>query len=273
MTRPWNVLAIGAMVAITLHWLGFPLEELWHGGAFGWIAVPMLIGAAGNLINDFFDLKEDRINKPHRVKVGRTVKRRVVIVTHWGLTLAALIWSAWLSRSNGNILPLALAASFSLALYLYSPWLKGRGALGNVTVATCVAGLCLWAMSSTLDLGDYSNTTDIQCINFVFMVFLLTFLREWVKDILDMEGDVAAQHRTLASRWSFARSKVLLWTGLGLFAGLSVWWTWERTLDNWQIMALAIGGAGSASALLCKNTKALSAWLKVALGTLFLSLL
>ena len=49
---------MGAMVAITQRWLGFPLEELNHLGTFGWIAVPMLIGAAGNLINDFFDLKE-----------------------------------------------------------------------------------------------------------------------------------------------------------------------------------------------------------------------
>ena len=191
LTRPWNVLAMGAMVAITQRWMGFPLEELYHVGAFGWIAVPMLVGAAGNLINDFFDLKEDRINKPHRVRVGRTVKRRVVIVTHWGLTLAALIWSGWLSRSSGNILPLALAASFSLALYLYSPWLKGRGALGNVTVASCVAGLCLWAMTSTFGLGCNTQNNVIQCLNLVFMVFLLTFLREWVKDIQDMEGDVA----------------------------------------------------------------------------------
>lgn len=261
---------MGAMVAITQRWLGFPMEELYHVDTFGWIAVPMIIGAAGNLINDFFDLKEDRINKPHRVRVGRTVKRRVVIVTHWGLTLAALIWSAWLSRASGNILPLVLAASFSLVLYLYSPWLKGRGALGNVTIATCVTGLCLWAWTSTFGLS-----IDIELIDFKLfaLIFLLTILREWVKDIQDMKGDVIAHHRTLASRWSLARSKVVLWTGLALFAGLSLWWTWERSIDNWQILTLAIGGAGSASALVGMNTKALSAWLKVALGTVFLSLL
>ena len=197
----------------------------------------------------------------------------MVIVTHWGLTLAALIWSAWLSRASGNILPLALAAFFSLVLYLYSPWLKGRGAYGNVTVATCVAGLCLWACASTFNLTEGVKAIDFKFFELVIMIFLLTFMREWVKDIQDVEGDLVAQHRTLASRWSWARSKVVLWTGLGLFAGLSVWWTWERALDHWQILALAIGGAGSATALLGMNTKALSAWLKVALGTVFLSLL
>ena len=166
---------MGAMVAITQRWLGFPLDELNHFGTFGWIAVPMLIGAAGNLINDFFDLKEDRINKPHRVRVGRTVKRRVVIVTHWGLTLAALIWSAWLSRASGNILPLVLAASFSLVLYLYSPWLKGRGALGNVTVATCVAGLCLWAWLSTTHSTEGVKVIDFKFFVLVILIFLLAF--------------------------------------------------------------------------------------------------
>ena len=142
-----------------------------------------------------------------------------------------------------------------------------------MTVATCVAGLCLWAWVSTVDLDEVIKRFDFKCFVLVVLIFLLTFMREWVKDIQDLEGDVVAQHRTLASRWSWARSKVVLWTGLGLFAGLSVWWTWERALDHWQILALAIGGAGSATALLGMNTKALSAWLKVALGTVFLSLL
>ena len=48
-----------------------------------------VVGAAGNLINDYFDVREDRINKPNRALVGRLVKRRVYD-THWGFTIAAL---------------------------------------------------------------------------------------------------------------------------------------------------------------------------------------
>ena len=50
----------------------------------------MLVGAAGNLINDYFDVREDRINKPQKAFVGRGVKRRVVMVTHWGSSLVAV---------------------------------------------------------------------------------------------------------------------------------------------------------------------------------------
>ena len=78
LTRPWNVLAMGGMVWIVMRWLGSDLAALWHLGQSGWIVVPMLVGAAGNLINDYFDVREDRINKPNRALVGRLVKRRVL---------------------------------------------------------------------------------------------------------------------------------------------------------------------------------------------------
>ena len=91
LTRPWNVLAMGSMVWIVMRWLSSDLAELWHLGQSGWIVVPMLVGAAGNLINDYFDVREDRINKPNRALVGRLVKRRVVVVTHWGFTIAIVM--------------------------------------------------------------------------------------------------------------------------------------------------------------------------------------
>ena len=149
LTRPWNVLAMGVMVALVLRWQGFPLGELLHLGRIGWVLVPMLVGAAGNLINDYFDVREDRINKPNRALVGRLVKRRVVVVTHWGFTIAALCWSGWLASNADTSWPIVMVALFSVVLYVYSPMLKGNGALGNVTISICVGGLVIWAAMGT----------------------------------------------------------------------------------------------------------------------------
>ena len=85
-----------------LHWQGVELRGLADLGHVGWLLVPMLVGAAGNLINDYFDVREDRISKPEKALVGRTVKRRVVMVTHWGFTVAALVWSA-LAVDRGSL--------------------------------------------------------------------------------------------------------------------------------------------------------------------------
>jgi 4-hydroxybenzoate polyprenyltransferase len=51
------------------------------------------VTAAGNIINDYFDQKVDRINKPDRVVVGKKVKRRVAIILHQGLNGFAILMS------------------------------------------------------------------------------------------------------------------------------------------------------------------------------------
>ena len=139
LTRPWNVLAMGTMVTLVLRWQGFPLSNLLHLGQIGWVLVPMLVGAAGNLINDYFDVREDRINKPERALVGRSVKRRVVLVTHWGFTTAALGWSGWLSASLHESWPILMVFVFSLVLYLYSPFSKGE-VPGGIWPSHCALG-------------------------------------------------------------------------------------------------------------------------------------
>ena len=175
LTRPWNVLAMGGMVWIVMRWLGSDLAALWHLGQSGWIVVPMLVGAAGNLINDYFDVREDRINKPNRALVGRLVKRRVVVVTHWGFTIAALCWSGWLASNADTSWPIVMVALFSVVLYVYSPMLKGNGALGNVAISICVGGLVIWAAmgSDALD--------SVDAWTFALLLAVLNFIREWVK--------------------------------------------------------------------------------------------
>src|SRR5450755_3129811 len=43
----------------------------------------ILIAAAGYIINDYFDLHIDRINKPEKVEVEKIIKRRWAIIWHW----------------------------------------------------------------------------------------------------------------------------------------------------------------------------------------------
>ena len=56
-----------------------------------------MIAAAGNIINDYFDVRADRINKPDRLIIGKYVKRRYAIVSHWGINLIAFIIAIYLS--------------------------------------------------------------------------------------------------------------------------------------------------------------------------------
>ena len=267
LTRPWNVLAMGVMGTLVLRWQGFPLGDLLHLGRIGWVLVPMLVGAAGNLINDYFDVREDRINKPERALVGRTVKRRVVVVTHWGFTAAALIWSVWLSSEAGSLWPLLLVAVFSVVLYLYSPVLKGRGAWGNIAISTCVAGLVAWGGMASEDWTTPNHGRSLWML--AGILGWLNFLREWVKDIQDMEGDRVAHHHTMAMRLTASQNRIGLSAGCVLALGLVLAWLIMLGSPSWL---LAIHGALGVTCLWCAwrgNARSLSAWMKVWMAGLF----
>ena len=258
---------MGIMVTLVLRWQGFPLMNLIHLGRAGWVIVPMLVGAAGNLINDYFDVREDRINKPDKALVGRTVKRRVVVVTHWGFTAAALIWSGWLSSSKGDSWPMTLVAVFSVILYLYSPLLKGRGAWGNVAISACVAGLVVWSGLATLQ-GAHSPSSALWM--FALILGWFNFLREWIKDVQDMEGDFVANHQTLAMQLTTQQNRFGVIVAIILGGAFVTIWSLQMN-SSWLMMLPWLFAFFAALFSAMKfNSTSLSAWLKVVMGSLYL---
>lgn len=273
LTRPWNVLAMGLMVLLVLRWMDFPLEALLHVGRAGWLVVPMLVGAAGNLINDYFDVREDRINKPERALVGRTVKRRVVVVTHWGFTVAAICWSGWLSSSIDASWPLVMVASFSLILYFYSPVLKGRGAWGNVAISLCVGGMVIWSgLAAAASAGDWMKL-DSAWVAFGLVLAGLNFLREWVKDVQDVEGDRASGHRTLAAMLTAKQTTWgQSWMLISLLA-LGTWWAVDLVPWGWNWGPWMVCAPVSLWRSVSQQHTSLSAWLKALMGSWFVFLI
>ena len=63
----------------------------------------LLIAAAGNMINDYFDVKADRVNKPEKLIITKYVKRRVAILNHWILNLIAFSIAIYLSARNNTL--------------------------------------------------------------------------------------------------------------------------------------------------------------------------
>lgn len=264
LTRPWNVLAMGGMVWIVMRWLGSDLAALWHLGQSGWIVVPMLVGAAGNLINDYFDVREDRINKPNRALVGRLVKRRVVVVTHWGFTIAALCWSGWLASNADTSWPIVMVALFSVVLYVYSPMLKGNGALGNVAISVCVGGLVIWAAMGS------DKIDSAEAWTFALLLSALNFIREWVKDVQDLAGDRAANHDTMAMRLTPNQNRIGVSFGLALAGIMVMIWS---VLGATELPATLTWGAvyvATMAKAFNANYTSLSACIKALMGLLFL---
>lgn len=166
----------------------------------------VLMTAAGYVINDYFDLRIDKVNKnPNKVIVGSQISRRSAIIIHWilnFLSVSAGFYVAWQTR-YWLIMPAVLTVP--LLLSLYSIWFKKSMIAGNLMVALLAALLIpfFWlvemrsaGLSSTGGFGF--EILAVHVLFFPVFAFLTTMVREIVKDMEDYEGDMAGGRKTLA---------------------------------------------------------------------------
>jgi len=168
--------------------------------AGGWIALGRLalpaplvwaalsgigLGVAGNVWNDVWDEAGDRANRrtDRPLADGRLSRGTADLCVLWGILVgvgcAALVGGALTGLA---LLSLALMAA-------YSPLLKRRGLVGNLTVAL-VAGFPIAYGAIALGRGAAGFVPWI-------LAAWLHLAREIVKDLLDVPGDRALGRRTL----------------------------------------------------------------------------
>ena len=166
----------------------------------------VLIAAAGYLINDYYDVKIDLINKPDKVVVGTVLKRRSVMMAHtvfnfMGVTLGLII--------DYRIGIRNFAAAF--ILWLYSNQLKRTLFLGNLVVAA-LAGL------TVMVVGIFHNQVNMAIILYSAFAFTSNLVREIVKDIEDLQGDVKFGSKTLPIVLGIRKTKgVILFINISFF--------------------------------------------------------
>lgn len=150
------------------------------------ISATVCIAAAGNVINDYFDIKIDLINKKHKVIISRYVGRRTAIVLHIFLNLLGIVIGFALSWKVGMFM-----AAMSFILVMYSATFKRWFLIGNVVIASLLslAILVLWLMNPDLILK--------WILWYMAFAFFTGLIREIIKDIEDMEGDRTYGCKTL----------------------------------------------------------------------------
>jgi len=159
----------------------------------GMILTIVLLTAGGNFINDYFDVRVDRINKPDAVYVETKVKRRVVILAHMVTTALGILISFFVGKSMHSYLPFVVAISVSIALGLYTPFFKKRILSGNLLVSLCIGVIPIWSVWPHLSNLHIAFWTAV----FAGFAFTVNFTREIIKDIEDADGDASENYKTL----------------------------------------------------------------------------
>lgn len=188
-------------------------------------------GAAGYIINDYLDVKLDLINKPLKVVVGQQISRRWSMFLHFLLNVLALICGYYIG--DKVTLCIALAA---LLLWIYSVSLKRAFLSGNLLVAGMSAFvlLIIYVYNTAIDLN--------KIVAYSIFAFLLSLIREIVKDAEDIRGDGKFDCKTLPIVLGIRKTKeILFYTGIVLLLSIFTYTSLQAATYPFQ-MSFTRGG-------------------------------
>ncbi|MDA3882791.1 MAG: geranylgeranylglycerol-phosphate geranylgeranyltransferase [Bacteroidales bacterium] len=186
------------------------------------VLATVLICASGYIINDYFDVNADMINKPDKVVIGKHISRRVAIALHWVFNIVGIILGGIVSYSIGYINFTAIFVLIITLLWLYSTTFSKQPFVGNIVVALLVAMVpIIVAIYELIPLDAiYHRVLSSMYLSFermlfwslgyAFFAFLLSLLREMIKDVEDLLGDKAYGRNTIPISLGIPVAKVII---------------------------------------------------------------
>jgi 4-hydroxybenzoate polyprenyltransferase len=201
----------------------------------GWLFIylliaSLLIAAAGYIINDYFDINIDNINKPKGNVVDSIVSRRWAMAWHFILSGAGIILSAYIAWKTNFWYILIGNFVCVLLLFAYSVSLKKKLLSGNVIISLLTAWVILIISISEFSFFSDNATqlTDtahkITRLGFLYagFAFISSLIREAIKDIEDMPGDAKYGCRTMPIVWGVNATKVYIAVWLVVIVSLLI---------------------------------------------------
>ncbi len=183
---------------------------------FWMLSATLWIAASGNVINDYMDFDNDRLNGKENRYSKSVLWRLFVVSSVMGLLFAAV--SAWSFGSYELFLVYLMIWGL---LYFYSKTYQRKVLIGNIVVALLTAMLIgiMWLavylhlrpliLRPAMIMKKYVFISQISLVYMGF-AFVLSWIRELVKDMEDREGDEAAGYQTFPVRYGPEKTKTLL---------------------------------------------------------------
>ncbi|WP_299672764.1 geranylgeranylglycerol-phosphate geranylgeranyltransferase [uncultured Polaribacter sp.] len=172
------------------------------------IASVLSITAGGYIVNDIFDLETDKINKPDKIFIASSISEKNAWRSYFLLTSTGLFLGVYLSIIKTLPFFSFIFVFSSLGLFFYSKFFKKKVLLGNLLISLFI-GLTIYIVYlfcfkyHEFTLKEQLNSmlflqVWLAVISYTLFAFLITFIREIIKDIEDIHGDLKIQAKTLA---------------------------------------------------------------------------
>jgi 4-hydroxybenzoate polyprenyltransferase len=161
------------------------LDVLLDFNLFIIVIVSGLTIASGYIINNFYDSKKDLINRPNKSQLDRLVSQKTKLQVYFTVNFVVFLLAFLVS--------LRAVLFFSVYIFLiwfYSHKLKKIVVIGNLTAAF-LAVLPFFAI-----LLYYKNLYP-QIFAHATFLYLLILIREMIKDLENIKGDIANDYQTI----------------------------------------------------------------------------
>lgn len=197
------------------------------------VITTVLLAASGYIINDYFDVKIDRINRPDKVVVGPVFQRRKVLLFHVLFSFAGVFTGLFLAYIYRKETYALMFVVIPILLWYYSTTLKKQVLIGNLTISLLTALVPYFVVSLEFAalgrLHGQSILSSEACsmawfwtTGFAFFAFISNLGREIIKDMEDVKGDKEAGCHTLPIEMGleYTRTVVIL---LSLASVVALW--------------------------------------------------
>lgn len=189
------------------------------------VVASVLIAAAGYIINDYFDLNIDRVNKPGKIVVDKIIRRRWAMMWHLIFSFLGILFSLVVALHIQDwhvYLVFILNLCCIGVLWFYSTTYKRRLLAGNILISLLTAWtiLILYVVnlknwSTVKVLSDTKFNYELACtrvfklaIVYAGFAFIISLIREVIKDMEDREGDAKYGCKTMPIVWGIPATKV-----------------------------------------------------------------
>ena len=182
----------------------------------------VFITAAGYIINDYFDIKTDRINRPETIVIDRFIKRRWAMIFHITFNIIGILLGIYVAYDVGNLQLSFIHLISAGLLWHYSTTFKKQLLIGNLIVSFLSAMVPILVMLFELPklIEIYSimlpgiplNFLPIYkyIIAFFVFAFISSLIREIIKDIEDFHGDEETGCITVPIKWGSKVAKAIV---------------------------------------------------------------
>jgi 4-hydroxybenzoate polyprenyltransferase len=176
----------------------------------------VFIAAAGYIINDYFDVNIDQINKPKKNVVDIIVSRRWAMLWHFVLSSIGVLLSLYISWRTGLWYIILANIACVFLLFGYSVSLKRKLLSGNILISLLTAWviliLCISEIRLFSKIAPEIALAEQKVIRLGFLyagfAFILSLIREAIKDMEDREGDERYGSRTMPIVWGVQSTKI-----------------------------------------------------------------